>query len=58
MEPIDSALLYRIVERKYGEEGILALEASCLTAADLEKGERHCLDAIQPALEEVYNFDL
>ncbi len=55
--PIDRELLYKIVKRNYGESGIYALEASCLTPDDLMQGEAHCLARIGPALEEMNDGD-
>ena len=57
MEPITMEALYDIVERHYGEAGVIALEGSCLTPDDLAKGETHCLDRIAPALEEELGGD-
>jgi len=47
------AELLALVERRYGEAGVYALESSCLTYTDLLLGEEHCLAALAPAIEEL-----
>lgn len=46
-----------IMEDEWGEVGVLALEASCLTQEDYDKGIHHVRDLVQPALEELLSGD-
>lgn len=55
--PITRERLMALAEEDYGDVGVDAVQFSCLTDEDLAKGRDHCLERIQPALEEMTSHD-
>lgn len=57
LNDLDRAMIYAVAEQRYGDAGVNAIEASCLTVEDFKLGWEHCLTKILPALEKELTYD-